>query len=545
MFAVKMRLNMSMQVEHLLQNMMTEIRYAYNDYIALIKEQDAKMRESEEYKEAVAVPAEELRVIRKARKIVRAWPLDRDGNYIFDSEHPEQELVAAQLSAERLLPEDLIYRYHLTNAQTAFGAFYKTIAEKHPTLVTAVINYSIAAPAYRAYQDFLNNQKDYDYWTEKGKTDLKEPCLQFKSYKNPVTSITSDQRSPFKYSEGKVTAYLPESKKARKERKAGHARKKGPGQREGTQKYILSVPQSEFSAYTLECLQNKVKTVTLKCETIRGKSRWFLILAVEGTPPQSSKAANLGKGTVGFASSDKYGYAVSEKEVRCVEYGSYSESTAEYKNRLDTFYEKISVLQTEFNRLMKLNNPERYNANGTCKKYQPDMPPLKYSYRMRQLKLKINELNRHLAAYRKWSHQNQVCHLISVGKDFAIYDAQIARKRIKEGKPINEYAPKLFAELLSQKVEHNDGTATAFIHQKGFSPLKFNHIINAEESVEGDMRIINGVEIDKYAYAAFLMQFVQAEPKRYGSVVKNVIIGFDIQKCELAFPRFLKNYQKI
>lgn len=393
MYSIKVNLSMEACVEHKLRELLEECRKAYNDSITVVKELDTAMRNDPDYASAKALTSAEYKEIVAARRAIKK-----------DPQSPEITQKMRDDAQIKILT-DLEVQYGLYNERY----LNKVLADRvrpmhnHSLIPTAMFARTVTANVFRAYSDYVDNLNLLLWTLDKQGTDISSvnpkmiPILRYKPYRKPMTTLCTANGSTFLYDVSddlfKIEANLTESKKTHKHNAkitadiqngtlspaAGRKkmRKFGTGVVNGRQTYGIYIKKSEFDDYTTMCLNSgSVSEINIGYETIRGKDRWYASLVLtDAIPPQFSAKAKLGKGKVGFVTSLEYGVAVSDDDYRVVNYGAYNNTKSAYRNRYDELDAKYTEKQNEFSKLSIINNPQRYDANGTGIKYNPSMPP--------------------------------------------------------------------------------------------------------------------------------------------------------------------------
>lgn len=279
----------------------------------------------------------------------------------------------------------------------------------------------------------------------------------------------------------------------------------------------LEIPVIVKSIYEKEALECDVAFNRIIRETVRGKSKYYLQIVLKGRPPVKYNRITgelkhpMGEGRVGIDTGLRTLAAVCENEVKLVPLAS----RVDMKN----IEAEKTELQQKMDRSRRAMNPDNYNEDGTIKKQGAKRAVWVKSNHYKQMQLQLQELGRKQAAIRKYQHYVLVNELLSMGNKFYVVDKNYKQmqermplkqkedgsyaSRKNYGKVINEKGPAMLLELLSQKIEQNNGE---YIKVSASSRLcQYSHITDEYQKKDVTERYDSVSGCQKNLYTAFLL----------------------------------------
>ncbi len=196
-------------------------------------------------------------------------------------------------------------------------------------------------------------------------------------------------------------------------------------------------------------LSSRIKYVRLVRRNLNGKTRFYAQLVNEGHPYQRF---HLGHGDVGID--------IGPSTIAIV--------AIEHKAQLQQFCEELADKRAEIKRLQRhldrqrrANNPDNYNPDGTVK---PRSQLRRWVKSNRQLKteLRLREIKRKEAAYRKCLHGQLVNKILQMGDTVLLEKLSYVAFQKRWGKSVGTRAPGMFVEKLRQKVIEAGGMVEEF-----------------------------------------------------------------------------------
>jgi hypothetical protein len=160
--------------------------------------------------------------------------------------------------------------------------------------------------------------------------------------------------------------------------------------------------------YAQKAIQDKVKFCRIVRKLIRGKYKYYVQLALEGTPPikvnkNSEVKRTIGLGDCGLDIGTRTIAISSKTDVKLLELCP-KVNDIECQKRL---------LQRKLDRQRRINNPNNYNSNGTIKH------GIKFNWIKSKKYIKtqneLKEIQRKQATIRKQSHEKLANYIISLG----------------------------------------------------------------------------------------------------------------------------------
>ena len=171
---------------------------------------------------------------------------------------------------------------------------------------------------------------------------------------------------------------------------------------------------------------------SIRCEVIRGKLRCYVQILVSANPmPKFDRFGRPrhapGKGRVGCDIGTQSAAVVSEGTAELVNLGE----------RVPGAYEKNSERKNFLLRKMdnsrRVNNPERYNPDGTYRKGSHG--PWVFSRQYRKYQAELHEINRKESLTRRYANRELANHLRSLGDELITEPSNTAALAKRSGRP--------------------------------------------------------------------------------------------------------------
>lgn len=199
-------------------------------------------------------------------------------------------------------------------------------------------------------------------------------------------------------------------------------------------------------------LQNPVKYCRLVRRVLRGKTRWFVQLVLQGTPKWKDKNP-IGQGKCGIDIGPSTLAAVSET-------GAFLEK---FCANVPDLQKTIRRIQRAMDRSRRRSNPDNYNADGTIRKPLPGQR-LQWVFTGGYLRLRarLKELQRVLAAYRRTEHGKLANRVVAMGN--TVMAEKLSYKAFQRtfGKSVRDRAPGDFMNHLRRKAASAGGEVIEF-----------------------------------------------------------------------------------
>lgn len=192
-----------------------------------------------------------------------------------------------------------------------------------------------------------------------------------------------------------------------------------------------------------EALSRKTKYCRIVWRNLNSRRRWYVQLLQEGIAPIKSDRL-VGKGVVGLDVGPSTIAVVGEKAADLVGFCPTIKQP----------WKKMRRLQRALDRSRRATNPNCFNADGTWKK---GIRQTVFSSRYRQLKTRIAEAERRLAAERKRSHGELANTIMSHGT--IVQSETLSYKAFQKrfGRSVKVKAPGMFIDILRRKAESAGG----------------------------------------------------------------------------------------
>jgi hypothetical protein len=195
-------------------------------------------------------------------------------------------------------------------------------------------------------------------------------------------------------------------------------------------------------------LNSEIKFVRLIRRELNGKTRFFAQLVNVGKP---YKRHSLGKGVVGLDIGPSTVAVVSQDMAFLKQFCA----------ELEDIQRDIRLLQRKVDRQRRANNPDNYNTDGTVK---PRSQLKRWVKSNRQLKteIKLSELKRKQAEYRKSLHGQLINQILQMGNVIRLEKLSYVAFQKMFGKSVGMRAPGMFVARLKQKMDDYDGLVEEF-----------------------------------------------------------------------------------
>ena len=290
--------------------------------------------------------------------------------------------------------------------------------------------------------------------------------------------------------------------------------------------------------YAQMAIQNRVKYCRIVKKEIKGKTKFYVQLVLEGIPPtkvnkDGELKGQIGQGDVGI-----------DIGTRTVTYSSkYEVKLLELAPNVNNIDREIKLIQRKMDRSKRSMNPNKYNDNGTIKQSNKD----KWIYSNHYMKLKSQrkEVYRKETEIRKHDHYKMINKLLILGDKFYVetMNYQGLQKRSKNttknkqgkfkikkrfGKSLANKAPSMFLTMLDNKLKWN-GEKLYKIDTAKCKASQYNHFTGEcnKKELKDRWNDFNGVKVQRDIYSAFLIMNVDNDLK-----------GINQQKCNDRFENF-------
>lgn len=291
--------------------------------------------------------------------------------------------------------------------------------------------------------------------------------------------------------------------------------------------------------YAQKAIQDKIKYCRILRKSIKGKTKFYVQLILEGTPPtkvtnQGEIKGRIGKGRVGI-----------DIGTRTIAYSSkYKVGLLELAPSINNIDKEIKLLQRYMDRSKRATNANKFNKDGTINIKNKDK--WKYSNRYLKAKAKRKELYRKQSEIRKHDHYKLINELLVLGNKFYVetmnYKGLQARskettinektgrynKKKRFGKSLANKAPAMFLTMLDNKLKWNDEELYE-IDTYSCKASQYNHITNEynKKKLSERWNDFGEFKIQRDLYSAFLIMNV-----------KNNLKEIDRELCFKEFDNF-------
>ena len=285
-------------------------------------------------------------------------------------------------------------------------------------------------------------------------------------------------------------------------------------------KVYIPIRVSEDNMYEQEALRNEIAYNRIIRKVSNGKQRFYVQTIFRGTPPRKRDKKTgdfihtLGHGRVGLYITLTKLTAVTDEGVKVYPLA----------DGVEPIEDKIAEVQRKMDSSRRATNPDNYNEDGTIKKQGNKKVIWIRSNHYERLRTELKSLQTKQADVRKYEHECLANKILSLGDDFVInkqdfkslqqrkekteYKEDGTQKSKKQfGTVIKNHAPSEFVQILNRKLESN-GNVLHVVDVNELGINKFNHSTGDYDDRDSKAKTvkIEGQEIDKYTYMAFLLQ---------------------------------------
>lgn len=272
--------------------------------------------------------------------------------------------------------------------------------------------------------------------------------------------------------------------------------------------------------YAQKAIQDKVKYCRLLKKEIKGKTKWYTQLILEGTPPTKTIKQDEVKGLTRIGD---VGIDIGTQTIAIS--SQYDVKLLELAPNINSIDKKLKLIQRKMDRSRRSTNPNKYNKDGTIKKGNKD----KWVFSNHYIKLKSlrKELYRKQATIRKQDHYILINKLLKLGNKFYVetmnYKGLQARakettinkngkynKKKRFGKSLGNKAPSMFLTMLDNKLKCN-GEMLYKINTFKCKCSQYNHFDNNYNKKRLNDRWNKDINIQRDIYSAFLIMNVNED----------------------------------
>ncbi len=246
-------------------------------------------------------------------------------------------------------------------------------------------------------------------------------------------------------------------------------------------------------------LQSHIKYVRLVRRKLNGTPRYYVQLVCEGVPYRKEKST-IGQGVMGLD--------IGLSTIAMVAPDAKVASLEVFCGELRSSQQAIRKLQRKTDRQRRLANPANYNDDGTVKK---GVKTWHTSARQRQTEVKLADLHRQQAGYRKSLHGRIVNRLMRLGNVIKLEKVSYRSFQRNFGKSVNFRAPGMFVCELKRKA----GNAGIQVDEFPTRPTRLSQVCHNCGTVESKPLSERwhlcdcGIVAQRDLYSAFLASCVE------------------------------------
>ena len=264
--------------------------------------------------------------------------------------------------------------------------------------------------------------------------------------------------------------------------------------------------------YAQKCLQDRVKFCRLVRRQKGNKNIYYVQLVLEGVPP---KKRNYGFGEVGIDIGTQTIAIVSNQEVKLLELAEGMGDIQNIKTKL----------QRKLDRQRRVNNPNKYNEDGTVNVKNKDK--WIYSNNYIKTKNKLRDIQNKTANIRKQKHEQMANYILSLGNVIKVetmnYKGLQARskettinektgkynKKKRFGKSIQNKAPSMLLEIINRKLKYDNlwlfKINTFKVKASQYNPFEDNY---CKKELSQRWNYFDGVEVQRDLMSALIVKNV-------------------------------------
>jgi hypothetical protein len=276
--------------------------------------------------------------------------------------------------------------------------------------------------------------------------------------------------------------------------------------------------------YAQMALQNRVKYCRIKREIIKGKTKYYVQLVMEGIPPikidrQTGEIKHyINEGTVGIDIGTQTIAYSSQNEVKLLELAP----------EINNIEKEKRVLQRKLDRSRRSTNSNKFNDNGTIN--TKDKSKWIKSNHYIKTQNELLELQRKQKEIRKQSHIKLANHILSLGNNIKVETMNYKglQKRAKNttinkktgrinkkkrfGKSLANKAPSMFLTILNNKLKWIDKELKK-IDTWNVKASQYNHIEDMfiKKELSERWNVFDGFSIQRDLYSSFLIMNVDGD----------------------------------
>jgi putative transposase len=304
---------------------------------------------------------------------------------------------------------------------------------------------------------------------------------------------------------------------------------------------VMPVILKDNDEYAHMALSGKIKYCRLTKKVIRGKSRYFVQLALEGFPPskRNRKDSDDGQARVGIDIGTSTIAYVSDNEVGLLELAEGIEGKEKEKR----------ILSRKLDRQRRANNPSKFNEDSTIKKGNKE--EWIHSNNYKKTRNQLAEIQRKIADKRKQSHNKLANHLLSLGLDIRVEQmnfkgmqrkaknttinektGKINRKK-RFGNSISTRAPAMLISIIDNKLHHH-GLHIKKIDTAKVKASQFDHFTQSyvKKRLSKRWNHFEQGDVQRDLYSAFLIMNT-----------KDHLREVDVQRANETWNRFYELHE--
>ena len=321
------------------------------------------------------------------------------------------------------------------------------------------------------------------------------------------------------------------------------------------QKMVIPVKIRDNDYYAKEALENEISYCRIVRKPFKNGYEYFVQIVLRGIPPlKPNRMPNFNGGNTAFDMGTSVVNAIGQEDGLME---PLAPKTVKECNKA------IILLSKQLDRIRRLNNPNNYKEDGTCKKghhkwvktknYYKTLFALKNMYRLKSIYIREHQarLQNKILSYggnfatedinfTSWMRRSKKP-TEQTDKEIEVTNKKGEKKKVKKckkkkrfGKTLNNNSPGKFVRDFAKKLEYF-GLELEMINTKEFKASQINHDTGEYEKIPLSQRtkIVVGHKVQRDLYSAFAM----ANRKDLETI--------DRQKCIDNFEKFLEIQERI
>lgn len=308
----------------------------------------------------------------------------------------------------------------------------------------------------------------------------------------------------------------------------------------------ISIVINKNDIYVQQTLNHEIKYCRIKSEMIKGKTKYYIQLVLEGIPPV--KYDKDGNFKVEVNTDERVGIDIGTQTIAICSKNNVK--LLELAPEINNIEKQVRIFQRKLDRSKRAVNPNKYNENSTINIKDKSKWIKSNHYIKTQCELK--ELQRKQREIRKQSHSKLANYILTLGDEVFVetmnYKGLQVRakettvnektgkfnKKKRFGKSLANKAPSMFLTILNNKLKWQEKELQK-IDTYSAKASQYNHITNeyVKKGLSERWNDFGDFKIQRDLYSAFLIMNVKDNLKEVSK-----------KRCENNFEWFRELHDK-